>query len=114
MIRILGCLAMIGLTGCAAPHTVEVQPSNTVRLAFRVPGETEVGFASSLDQFTVHQAREVRPGQWIVAGLPNREFQYFYLVNGKVVVPECRMKVKDDFGAMNCRYLPKDKSAGGL
>ncbi|MDD2463607.1 MAG: hypothetical protein PHI97_06385 [Desulfobulbus sp.] len=104
-IRRFGWMALLLITGCAPQHTVIVQ-SNTVVLTLHLHEVDAVGFSSSLDQFAVHKAREEQRGQWVIAGLPNRDFQYFYLVDGKVLLPECRFKVKDDFGAVNCRYLP--------
>jgi hypothetical protein len=105
ILRHLACLGLLLIGGCAPQHTVVVQ-RNSVVLALHLPGVDEVGFASSLDQFTVHQARKGQHGQWVIAGLPNREFQYFYLVDGKVLLPECRFTIRDDFGTLNCRYLP--------
>jgi len=104
-LRHLGCLALLLCAGCAPQHTVTVH-TNTVVLALHVHDVDQVAFASSLDEFAVHQARKDPHGQWIIAGLPNKEFQYFYLVDGKVMLPDCRFKVNDDFGALNCRYFP--------
>ncbi|MGD9948310.1 MAG: hypothetical protein AB7U29_07500 [Desulfobulbus sp.] len=105
IIRLIGALSLLLVAGCAPRHTVVVK-NNTVVLELHLHEVDEVGFASSLDQFSVHQARPGQHGQWIIAGLPNREFQYFYLVDGKVLLPDCRFTVMDDFGASNCRYLP--------
>jgi hypothetical protein len=32
----------------------------------------------------------------------DRDFSYFYLVDGKVLQPDCRMHEQDDFGGTNC------------
>ncbi len=104
-IRLLGYIILLFMVACTPQHTVVLQ-SNSVVVGLHMHEADEIAFASSLDRFTVHQAHKERHGQWIVAGLPNKEFQYFFLVDGKVYVPECRFKVKDDFGAVNCRYLP--------
>ena len=34
----------------------------------------------------------------------SRDFRYFYLVDGKVLIPDCRMVEQDDFGGANCVY----------
>jgi hypothetical protein len=105
IIRLATAFLLLVLAGCAPRHTVVMQ-GNTVVLVLTAPESSQVGFASSLDQFTVHQALKAGPDQWIVKGLPNREFQYFYVVDGKVLLPECRYTVSDDFGSVNCRHLP--------
>lgn len=105
IIRLLGCMILLVSAGCTPQHTVVLQ-RNTVVISLHDHEAEQVSFASSLDQFTVHRAWKAEHGQWVVAGLPNREFQYFFLVDGKVLVPECRFKVNDDFGTVNCRYFP--------
>jgi len=91
--------------GCAARHQATVQ-ADTVVLSLHAPQAARVQFASSEDRYAVHEARRNPDGVWIVAGLPNREFQYFYLVDGKMFIPDCRFRQHDDFGTSNCRYLP--------
>ena len=60
----------------------------------------------SLDEYTPRQATYTGSGTW-EAVLPNdTEFKYFYMVDGKVFVPECDMKEEDDFGSENCVYVP--------
>jgi len=34
------------------------------------------------------------------------EFKYFYMIDDKMFVPECSMNEKDDFGSVNCVYIP--------
>lgn len=105
IIRLLGCMIILVIAGCTPQHTLVLE-RNTVVIGLHDHEADQVSFASSLDQFAVHRARKAEHGQWVVAGLPNREFQYFFLVDGRVLIPECRFKVKDDFGAVNCRYFP--------
>lgn len=106
MIRcLLACFFLVGTAACAPRHTAVLQ-KNLVVLTLRAPEAVRVQFASSLDRFTVHRVIRNTQGHWVVTGLPNREFRYFYLVDGKVLLPECRYRVSDDFGSENCRYLP--------
>jgi hypothetical protein len=43
---------------------------------------------------------------WINRVPSGREFRYFYSVDGKILVPECALTEKDDFGSENCLYSP--------
>lgn len=71
-----------------------------------LPGANEVMFASSVDNFRVHKAKQESRGIWVVKELADKEFRYFYMVDGKMFVPNCRYREKDDFGAVNCIYQP--------
>ncbi len=95
-----------GLLGCAPKHYVTVR-EDAVAMHLQAPRATAVQFASSMDHFTLHPLRRDSDGSWVIRGLSNREFQYFYLVDGKVVIPDCRFRENDDFGAANCRYIPQ-------
>jgi hypothetical protein len=106
MIKRVGIVILAGcFQGCASPHQVTVQ-ADTVTLSLRAPQAARVQFASSADRYTLHEASKDRDGIWTFTGLANREFQYFYLVDGKVFLPDCRFRQSDDFGTANCRYLP--------
>ena len=98
-------LASAVLTGCAPRHYVLVQ-AETVTLYLQAPEAAKVQFASSVDQFTLRDVSKNEEGAWIVNGLNNKEFQYFYIVDGAMFVPDCRFHQNDDFGTVNCRYLP--------
>ena len=97
------------LGGCAPRHHATLQ-DGTLTLHLRAPEAATVQFASSLDDYALHQATRQADGSWTVAGLPNREFQYFYLVDGTPRTPDCRFRQHDDFGTSNCRYLPATDS----
>ncbi len=106
MIRLLiPILLACSVWGCARQHYVVIH-ADTLTLYFQAPQATSVRFASSVDQFVLHEAVKKSDGSWLIGGLANKEFQYFYLVDGKVVLPECRFRQNDDFGTANCRYLP--------
>ena len=107
MIRTLLVVTIFGLAGgCAPRHTVMVW-DQSVTLVLQAPGASVVLFASSVDRFKLHPVTKDTQGNWVVAGLGDQEFQYFYLVDGQVFLPDCRYRQEDDFGAANCRYLPK-------
>lgn len=108
MIRVSAAIFLVcGLLGCTArTHYVTIE-AQTVTLYLQAPQASRVQFASSIDTFVLHEATRSNDGSWWVAGLGNREFRYFYLVDGKVFLPDCRFREADDFGSANCRYLPE-------
>lgn len=97
---VVGCLQ-----GCALQHRTIVQ-ADTVTLLLNVPQAKQVQFASSVNHYTAQDATKNPEGHWVVTNLANQEFQYFYLIDGKPFIPECRFRQNDDFGTTNCRYLP--------
>ncbi|MBV5316773.1 MAG: hypothetical protein JZU50_03090 [Desulfobulbaceae bacterium] len=106
MIRsFLSLLLACSVWGCTRQHYVIIK-ADTLTLYLQAPQATRVQFASSADQFVLHEVVKKGDGSWAIGGLANTEFQYFYLVDGKVVLPECRFRQNDDFGTANCRYLP--------
>ncbi len=101
----VAALLAVFLAGCAAiPFTPG--HSQTVTLYLKKPDARKVQFASSLDNFQLHDTRKTASGRWEVRVPKNAEFHYFYIVDGKNYVPDCRYKEKDDFGSKNCVYLP--------
>jgi len=95
------------LSGCASlpQHEARIE-AGTVTLVLRAPHAANVQLISSGNQFAPLPARREQDGAWVVGGLANADFQYFYLVDGLVELPDCRIKVSDDFGSVNCRHLP--------
>jgi len=111
MIRRLALVFLAGaLQGCVPQHSVTIH-AETVTLALQAPKATSVQFASSADQYALHTATSNGDGIWFINGLANREFQYFYLVDGKLFIPDCRFRQNDDFGTTNCRYLPESQGS---
>jgi hypothetical protein len=106
MSRLLAIGILIGsLQGCAPQHLIIVQ-ADKVTLLLNAPQAKQVQFASSTDHYTAHDATKDPEGHWVVTELANQEFQYFYLIDGKSFIPDCRFRQHDDFGTTNCRYLP--------
>ena len=93
------------LAGCAATHYHERQ-SDRVTFYLRAPEARGVAFASSLDDYQIHRAEQVNSSGWMVTVAANSEFRYFYIVDGRVYLPECKLFEKDDFGSRNCIYVP--------
>jgi len=104
MIRLLMIgLSLLIFSGCAA-HYHQVH-GNDLFLYLNVPNAQKVVFACSLDGYQPH-ATHKEDGYWVIA-VPGREpFRYFYWLDDKFYLPDCRLKESDDFGSQNCVYDP--------
>ena len=107
LILILTVVAF-GPVGCAATHYYE-RHSDEVTFYLKVAAARGVAFASSLDDYRLHQAEQVSNTAWKVTIASNAEFSYFYIVDGAIYIPECRFHEKDDFGSRNCVFVPEKR-----
>jgi hypothetical protein len=92
------------LTGCAA-HTLH-READRVHFRLKDGKAREVLFSCSLESFGLQRAKKKDGATWEVAVPDGGEFTYFYVIDGKVHLPDCRYREKDDFGAYNCLYKP--------
>lgn len=92
------------ITACTPNHFTRVH-RESIALYYQDNDAEEVFFASSIDQFRFHQAREVDGGVWEVIVPRVEEFSYFYLVDKILTLPDCQSKILDDFGAKNCLFV---------
>jgi hypothetical protein len=90
--------------GCAH-HNIKVV-GDTISLTLIAPRSNDVQFACSLDGFALHPARKMDDSTWEIKLPSGNEFSYFYLVDGKVFVPNCIYTEWDEFGSINCMYVP--------
>ena len=93
------------LMGCLSRHDAILR-ENAVRLRLDRPGAEVVYFASSHDGFELHQTTRIDKRTWEAIVPADVEFSYFYIVDGVVYVPPCRLREKDDYGGTNCIYIP--------
>ena len=105
---ILG-LSLLVLVGCATHYYIT--QGDFVSIMLRKGKAREVYFASSLDQFKLHPAHPKGNGVWAIEMPATQAFQYFYMIDGVVYVPDCRLKESDDFGAQNCIFMPETLAA---
>ena len=97
-------LVLVLLIGCAR-HFYTVK-EGTVQLYLRTSEAGTVYFASSLDGYELHELTRNEEGMWKTVVLAQQEFRYFYIVDGQIFVPTCRLRERDDFGSENCVYCP--------
>ncbi|MGD8701108.1 MAG: hypothetical protein PVG51_07060 [Desulfosarcina sp.] len=104
MIRLLLIIGlMLLMTGCAT-HYYDVK-GDTLNLYLNHPDAKKVTFACSLDGFEPHDARKV-DGRWMVSVPSQKPFRYYYMLNGELFLPPCKLKENDDFGSKNCIFTP--------
>jgi hypothetical protein len=102
LLLIFGYMVMAG--GCVT-HYCQVQ-GDRLALYLDQPDAQRVLLASSLDGFEPHEARKV-DGRWVVSLPADRQFRYYYVLDGELFVPSCLLKETDDFGSENCIYDPQ-------
>jgi hypothetical protein len=105
MKRLFLCsLLVLALAGCAQ-HYYRLNDGN-LRIFLKAPDATSVYFASSQDNFALHPAQKTGSGTWVISVDADRQFSYFYVIDGQPYVPECTYKEHDDFGGENCVFIP--------
>lgn len=97
-------LTLFFISACAASHFYRIQEQE-VTLVLRWPEARSVMLATSLDGFFLRPATPVSDA-WEMTVPAGKSFRYFYQVDGKIVVPDCKMKETDDFGSENCIFEP--------
>ncbi|WP_022670846.1 glycogen-binding domain-containing protein [Hippea alviniae] len=94
------------LGGCSSsPYLVKKENRKLVFYA-QIPKARHVYFVSSLTNFRKIKATRVEDNLW-KAEVPFKPgiVKYFYIVDGHVFVPPCKMKEKDGFGGEDCVYV---------
>jgi hypothetical protein len=92
------------ITGCVSHY--HVIDSGHVEMYLVAPRAQSVILVVSGDPFQQLKARRDDSGMWKVSLNRVSEFKYFYVVDGKSYLPECRMRENDDFGSNNCVFSP--------
>ena len=90
-------------TGCAT-HYFEVQ-GDRLSMVLDKSDAQQVQLACSLDGFELRKAQK-KDGRWVVRLPADVPFSYYYVLDGEVFLPPCRMKECDDFGSENCIFDP--------
>ena len=98
----LALLNVLLTVGCVS-HSIQ-RSDGRAAFYLRCPRAHTVALATSLDGFVPHKARRSSSDLWVATVTADRDFSYFYLVDGKVFRPDCRVVEKDDFGGSNCVY----------
>ncbi len=92
------------LIGCANHYYRD--RNHTMYFYLKNSDARTVQFAHSKDGYTLRMAEKIDSRTWRVMVPADSEFSYFYLVDGKIFLPACPLKEKDDFGSENCIFVP--------
>lgn len=79
---------------------------NKVTIYLKKPQAQTVLFACSLDGFAGQMLKQ-HDGLWEVSLPTDNSFRYFYMVDGEIFIPSCRLTENNDFGSKNCIFEPK-------
>jgi hypothetical protein len=101
---ILILAAVLWAGGCCDHY--HVMRDGRTEIYLKAPQAQSVALVMSGDSFEQVHAARTRFGTWKVTLNRTTEFTYFYLVDGKVYLPDCLLKERDDFGAENCVFTP--------
>jgi len=85
-------------------HSVQVH-NNSLSFYYNDAKAKEILFSSSANHFNCQPAMKGPGNVWQVTVPLNKEFSYFYIVDGETTLPDCINTELDDFGAKNCLYL---------
>jgi hypothetical protein len=102
---IISVLAAVFVAGGCTAHYHIINNGN-VEMFLTAPQAQSVVLVISGDPFQQVRARQDASGVWKVTLNRLNEFKYFYLVDGKTYLPDCRLRENDDFGSNNCVFSP--------
>ena len=100
-----GVVILLALVAGCAGHYHRVK-DGVVYLYVTKHGAQDIYFASSIDGYELHKAKKIDENTWEVAVPAYAEFRYFYIADGVVYLPPCRLRERDDFGSENCIFIP--------
>jgi hypothetical protein len=103
MMALLAAVLMGG--GCTAHHSMV--RNGKVEMYLTAPQAQSVVLVIAGDPFQKVPASRDDAGAWKVTLNHAGEFKYFYLVDNKAYVPDCRMREQDDFGSDNCVFTAR-------
>ena len=98
-------LVISAIGGCTTHY---YKPQDDLVRIYLKKNAKQVYFASSIDRYTLHPIPRNGNGFWEISVSGYETFRYFYVVDGKVYVPDCRFKEFDDFGMQNCIFIPSE------
>ena len=106
IVTLIILLFLMNITGCSSHHYTQVQDSK-VTFYLKNSAAKEVYFVSSVDDYQYNEALLERRGLWSYSSSMRTEFSYFYIIDGVITIPDCKLTVQDDFGGRNCIFSPE-------
>jgi hypothetical protein len=102
---IISVVAAVFVAGGCAAHYHNINNGH-VEIFLAAPRAQSVVLVVAGDPYQQVQALRGDSGIWKVTLNRTSEFKYFYLVDGKTYLPDCRLRENDDFGSNNCVFSP--------
>jgi hypothetical protein len=96
--------AVLAAGGCTAHY--HVANNGHVEMYLTAPQAQSVVLVIAGDPFQRIQALRDASGTWKATLNQAGEFKYFYIMDNKAYLPDCRLKEQDDFGSDNCVFSP--------
>ncbi|MCU7816659.1 MAG: hypothetical protein KZQ81_16035 [Candidatus Thiodiazotropha sp. (ex Rostrolucina anterorostrata)] len=78
---------------------------NEMTIYLKQPKAQTILFACSLDGYEGRQLKQ-QSGLWEVRLPAGESFNYFYMVDGEIFIPQCPLQENNDFGSKNCIFEP--------
>lgn len=103
--RLISILAAVLAAGGCSAHYHVIQ-NGRVEMYLTAPQAQSVVLVVAGDPFRMVPALRDASGTWKATLDQPGEFKYFYLMDDKAYLPDCRLKEHDDFGAANCVFAP--------
>jgi hypothetical protein len=97
-------MLMLFTTGCAVQQYTVV--NRELHIYLKNKEAEKVYLYTSIDEYEPREVLKDDSGLWVAVLPADKEFKYFYIIDGELFIPECSMKEKDDFGSVNCVYIP--------
>ncbi len=101
---ILILAAVLAAGGCAVHY--HVVNNGQVEMYLTAPQAQSVVLVVAGEPFQKVQALRDASGTWKATLNQSGEFKYFYIMDDKSYLPDCRLKEHDDFGSDNCVFAP--------
>jgi hypothetical protein len=96
--------AVLAAAGCSVHH--HAIHNGQVEMYLTAPQAQSVVLVIAGDPFRKVPALRDASGTWKATLNQPGEFKYFYLMDNKAYLPDCRLKEHDDFGSDNCVFSP--------
>ena len=104
-IRMVFLLFLLPIFTTCAGHYYKSK-ADTLYIYLKESKAVQVIFLYSNDGYRPKPATRIDKQTWEVKVPANKEFRYFYIIDGEPFIPDCRYKEADDFGSYNCIYVP--------
>lgn len=98
-------VVVLGITSSCTKTHYYAADDQSLSLFYHDSEAKEVLLAASYDRFAMHPAVKTENNVWRVTVPTREEFTYFYIVDGRTTLPDCQVKVQDDFDGQNCLFM---------